>query len=365
MSASGRCDTTFAPCIHQLHGICLERMIGYDNLIGHFLRDFGHLLGRNIETCVFPTPSVTDARPRQTWFVRGYCTRQKWSYPMVINHCNGKKNIHIAPFNCTFSPGIFQVREFPSHELTPSSLRPVSDGTRFGQLAVDGFDSFETYLRKKHVFTFTISGWDVLSVCLKKSYSVGLCSNTSNSNIKWDWTSVDCFAADAHPSALLCRLDETPWQRPFIIQYMDEHRSYQQIIQNQDSGCLAFSSYTRISKNSKHRFRWEVDVQVRHHCAHEFCSIWDTKMPKTALMFENKCRQVQVIRAYIYIYIAFVRGFPYVRDPPTYVHTVPIWVWIRLCYVWCFDTRKQLWMLVYDALCLKWYTFEKCAHGQV
>jgi hypothetical protein len=230
---------------------------------------------------------------------------------------------------------------------------------------VDGFDSFETYLRKKHVFTFTISGWDVLSVCLKKSYSVGLCSNTSNSNIKWDWTSVDCFAADAHPSALLCRLDETPWQRPFIIQYMDEHRSYQQIIQNQDSGCLAFSSYTRISKNSKHRFRWEVDVQVRHHCAHEFCSIWDTKMPKTALMFENKCRQVQVIRAYIYIYIAFVRGFPYVRDPPTYVHTVPIWVWIRLCYVWCFDTRKQLWMLVYDALCLKWYTFEKCAHGQV
>ena len=302
MSASGRCDTTFAPCIHQLHGICLERMIGYDNLIGHFLRDFGHLLGRNIETCVFPTPSVTDARPGQTWFVRGYCTRQKWSYPMVINHCNGKKNIHIAPFNCTFSPGIFQVREFPSHELTPSSLRPVSDGTRFGQLAVDGFDSFETYLRKKHVFTFTISGWDVLSVCLKKSYSVGLCSNTSNSNIKWDWTSVDCFAADAHPSALLCRLDETPWQRPFIIQYMDEHRSYQQIIQNQDSGCLAFSSYTRISKNSKHRFRWEVDVQVRHHCAHEFCSIWDTKMPKTALMFENKCRQVQVIRAYIYIY---------------------------------------------------------------
>ena len=158
MSASGRCDTTFAPCIHQLHGICLERMIGYDNLIGHFLRDFGHLLGRNIETCVFPTPSVTDARPGQTWFVRGYCTRQKWSYPMVINHCNGKKNIHIAPFNCTFSPGIFQVREFPSHELTPSSLRPVSDGTRFGQLAVDGFDSFETYLRKKHVFTFTISG---------------------------------------------------------------------------------------------------------------------------------------------------------------------------------------------------------------
>ena len=98
--------------------------------------------------------------------------------------------------------------------------------------------------------------------------------------------------------------------------YMDEHRSYQQIIQNQDSGCLAFSSYTRISKNSKHRFRWEVDVKVRHHCAHEFCSIWDTKMPKTALMFENKCRQVQVIRAYIYIYI-----FIYI-----YIHCICTWI---------------------------------------